>query len=133
MFGRAVTPAAVAAIAATIWLLSSRSIAQGAPTPAGEPNGESNIVLNRQLASMVFPPTRSIPVHPLVSDVSYPRTAVDQQRKPDWLSNPIFLAIASHFTSAERILHYRRAGIDANFWGILNRGRTIRLGFSVRL
>jgi hypothetical protein len=129
MSRRAVTPAAIAVIAAMIWSLSSRSIAQSAPAPAGEPN----IVLNRQLASMVFPPTRSSPTHPSVMVASYSRTAVDQQRKPDWLSNPVFLAIASHFTSAERILHYRHAGIDANFWGVLNRSRTIRLGFSVRL
>jgi hypothetical protein len=129
MSGRAVIPAAIAVVTAMIWSLSGHSIAQSAPAPAGEPN----IVLNRQLASMAFPPTRSSPIHPSALVASYPRTAVDQQRKPDWLSNPVFLTIASHFTSAERILHYRHAGIDANFWGVLNRSRTIRLGFSVRL
>ena len=123
MFARIVRLAAVAVIV----LLSMRSMAAGAPPPAGEPN-----VLNRQLAAMVLPaPSR--PAIPSVFVAASPRAAADHQRLPTWLSSAAFLALAARFTSAERILHYRHGGFDANFWGVLNRGHNIRLEFSARL
>jgi hypothetical protein len=124
MFTRAVTAAAVT----IIWILSVQPIAQGAPLPADG----SIVALNRQLASMVLASPTPSPVHPALVNGFLPRTAVDQ-RKPQWLSNPTFLALAARFTSAERLLHYRHSGFDANFWGIVNRGRGVRIGFSVRL
>jgi hypothetical protein len=115
------------AVLALILFLSNHAIAEAAPPP----NGESNIVLNRQLAAMVFPaPPR--PVMPMMFSGVSPRAAVDQ-RTPSWLTSPAFLAIAEHFTSAERVLHYRHGGFDANFWGALNRRHSIRIEFSARL
>jgi hypothetical protein len=116
------------------WLIWNQSIASAAPTPTGE----SIVVLNQQIATMIRPTIAPRPVQPLglarhsAFDGFSPRLAVDQ-RQQDWLSNPTFLSIAARFTSAERILHYRNAGFDANFWGVLNHGRGIRVRFSVRL
>jgi hypothetical protein len=130
MFTRAVN-----LIAATImWLIWNQSIALGAPTPTGD----SILVLNQQIATMILPTTAPRPLQPLGAARHYPleglspRTAVDHS-KPDWLSSPSLLSIATRFTSAERILHYRHAGFDANFWGVLNRGRGIRVRFFFRL
>jgi hypothetical protein len=130
MFVRAVTLTAII----IAWLLGNQSIAWGAPTPTGD----SIIVLNHQIASMILTANAQITVQPVgpprptaVQRLS-PRSAVNQG-KPDWLSNPTFLLMAARFTSAERILHFRHAGFDANFWGIVNRGRGIRVRFFVRL
>lgn len=130
MFGRKV----ILFVVAVTWLLSNQSIARGAPTPAGD----SLIVLNRQIASMILPPAAPRPMQPLRPTGSstlkgLPALAAVDQRKSAWLTSPGFLAVAAGFTSAERILHYRHAGVDANFWGILNRDRGIRIRFSVRL
>jgi hypothetical protein len=127
---RAVILAAVI-INSPIW---NQSIASAAPTPAGD----SIVVLNQQIATMIHPTIAPRPVQPLgparhsAFEGFSPRLAVDQ-RQHDWLANPTFLSMAARFTSAERILHYRYAGFDANFWGVLNRGRGIRVRFSVRL
>lgn len=121
-------------VVAVTWLLSNQSIARAAPTPAGD----SMIVLNRQIASMILPLAAPRPVQSMRPTGSSTLkglpalTAVDQ-RKAEWLTSPAFLAVAAGFTSAERILHYQHAGLDANFWGILNRDRGIRIRFSVRL
>jgi hypothetical protein len=129
MFARAVTLAAVV----IVWL-TTQSIAQAAPTPSGE----SIVVLNRQLQSMVVPSNVPrtinpvIPFHPRLLDGFSSRAATGKP-KSDWLSSPTFLLIAAHLTSAERILHYRRAGFDANFWGVLSTGRSIKIKFFVRL
>ena len=130
MFVRAVTLTAIT----IAWLLGNQSLARGETTQTGD----SIIVLNHQIASMIRTANAPIPVQPVgpprpsAQQGLSPRTAVDQ-RKPDWLSNPTFLSMAARFTSAERILHYRHAGFDANFWGIVNRGRGIRVRFFVRL
>jgi hypothetical protein len=128
MIARAVTSGVVA----MIWLLSNQSISQGAPTPTDG----ANVVLNRQIATMVYSQTPSGTLHPSVLEVRSPRTATDQTRqtrRPDWLSSPTFIAIASRFTSAERFLHYRHGGVDANFWGVLNRSRAVRVEYSIHL
>lgn len=129
MFVRAVTLATIAIVVPIIWLLCNHSIAQGAPVPIAG----SNTALNRQLESMAFPPARPSPARTAMLEVTSPRTPVERASEPNWLTSPAFLAIAAHFTAAERLLHYRRAGWDANFWGVLNRNRVIRIGFSVRL
>src|SRR5579864_2782502 len=115
MVTRVVTFGAVA----IVWLLSTQSIAQSAPAPPAA----SNVVLNRRLASMAFAPIPSA-LRPSMPDVLFWHSATDQKQKPDWLSSPTFMAIASRFTSVERVLHYRRGGVDANFWGVLNRSRS---------
>jgi hypothetical protein len=122
---RVVTLTAVAAI----WLLSIHSIAQGAPASTGDPNA----VLNHRLASMALTPapSRTLRASGLVDLFS--RAAADEHRKPDWCSSVTFRAIASHFTSAERFLHYRQGGVDANFWGVMNRGGSLRIRYSIRL
>jgi len=63
----------------------------------------------------------------------FSRTAADEHRKPGWWSSVTFIAIASRFTSAERYLHFRQGGIDANFWGVMNRGGRLRIKYSIRL
>jgi hypothetical protein len=115
-------------VLALILLLSNHAKAEGAPPPGGE----SNVVLNHQLAAMVSPAPPRVVAQPAFEARS-PRTAVNQQPAPSWFTSPVFLAIAEHFTSAERILHYRHGGLDANFWGVLNRRRSVRIEFSARL
>jgi hypothetical protein len=130
MFARAVNLFA----ATIIWMIWNQSIALGAPTPTGD----SILVLNQQIASMILPTTAPRPLQPLGPARHYPlgefssRTAVDHS-KPVWLTDPTLLLIATHFTSAERILHYRHAGFDANLWGVFNRGRGIRVRLFFRL
>src|ERR1700692_1829488 len=120
---RAVILAAVI-VSLPIW---NQSIASAAPTPTGDPL----VALNQQIATMIRPAIAPRPIQPLglarhsPFEGFSPRPAVDQ-RQQNWLSNPTFLSIAARFTSAERILHYRYAGFDANLWGVLNRGRGIR-------
>jgi hypothetical protein len=130
MFVRAITTTAVAIASLLIW---NQSIARAAP-----PVGDSIVILNHQIASMILTANAPLPVQPVVPrrptalEEFSPRTAIDH-RTPDWVSNPTFLMMAARFTSAERILHFRHAGFDANFWGVLNQGRGIRVRFFVRL
>jgi len=114
---------------ATVWSLSNSSIATSAPAPTGG----SNFVLNRQFAAAVFPSIPPKRVHLSASEGLPPPTDAGQHRKPDLLTSPTFLAVAARFASAERILHYRAGGFDANFWGAFDRGRGIRIGYSVHL
>jgi hypothetical protein len=130
MFARAVTLATVT----IVWFLGTQSMGLSAPTPTGA----SIDVLNHQIASMIVTANATMPAPPVGPSRSSalerfsPRTAVDR-RIPDWLSSPTFLLMAARFTSAERILHFRHAGLDANFWGVFNRSRGIRVRFIVRL
>ena|SRR5690348_8699034 len=124
MLIRVVTLAAIA----VIWLLSIQSIAQGAPASTADPNA----VLNHRLASMALAPAPSRAVR--ASGVENPFSrAADEHHAPDWWSSVTFRAIASRFTSAERLLHFRRGGVDANFWGAINRGGSLRIKYSIRL
>jgi len=125
MIARLVTFGAVA----IVWSLSNQSIAQSAPAPTAA----SNVVLNRRLASMALAPAPPSTLRPSMPEVLFSRTPPDQERKPNWLSSPAFMAIASRFTSVERLLHYRRGGVDANLWGVLNRSRSIRIEYMIRL
>jgi len=63
----------------------------------------------------------------------FSRTAADEHRKPAWWSSVTFIVIASRFTSAERYLHFRQGGVDANFWGVMSRGGRLRIKYSIRL
>jgi hypothetical protein len=129
MFMRAITPVCFV-ITLLLW---NQSIARAAP-----PVGDSIVVLNRQIASMILMANASLPVQPVVPrrptglEAFSPRTAA-AQHKPDWLSNPTCLIMAARLTSAERILHFRHDGFDVNLWGVLNQGRGIRVRFFVRL
>ena len=129
MFARAFTLSAVV----IVWL-TMQSIAQAAPGPSVE----SIVVLNHQLQSMVVPSTAPRAIHPVVPFHpsmmgTFSSRAAAGQPKPDWLASPTFLLIANHFTAAERILHYRHAGLDANFWGVFSSNRSVRIKFFVRL
>jgi hypothetical protein len=127
---RAVVLAAVIMSCPT-WKKSSAS-------PAPTPTGDSMLVLNQQIATMLRPTVAPTPGQPPGQarrspfEGFSPRVAADR-RQPDWLSSPTLLSIAARFTSAERILHYQHSGLDANFWGVLNRGRGIRVRFFIRL
>jgi len=123
--GRLVTSIAVA----VIWLLSNQSIAQGAPASTGDPNG----VLNHRLALMALAAAPSRTVHASGLENLSPLVVADEQRTPDWLSSVTFRAIVWRFTSAERFLHFRQGGLDANFWGVMNRGGRLRIKYSIRL
>jgi len=118
----------VAAIAFGL-LLSNHAIAVGAPSPAGEPNA----ALNRQLASLAVSPAPLSRIRPAPLVGLFAPVASERLPKRNWLSNPSIMAIAARFTSAEQILHFRHGGFDANFWGILNRGRGIVIRYSARL
>jgi hypothetical protein len=119
----------IIAAVALIWLLSNQSIAQSASTSTGDPNA----VLNQRLALMALTPAPSRTVHASGLENLFSRTAADEQRKPAWWSSVTFIAIASRFTSAERFLHFRQGGVDANFWGVMNRGGRLRIKYSIRL
>lgn len=119
----------VLTVVAVIWLLSVHSIAQGAPASTGDPNA----VLNHRLALMAVTPAPSRPVRASGIEDLLSRSPADERRKPDWWSSVTVRAIASRFTSAERFLHFRQGGIDANFWGVMNRGGRLRIRYSIRL
>jgi hypothetical protein len=42
------------------------------------------------------------------------------------------LKIAQQVQGADRLMHFRSHGIDANFWGVLNRGRGVNVQYSVK-
>ena len=123
--------ARVVALAAIVvlWLLSIQSIAQGAPVSTGDPNA----VLNHRLALMALAPAPPRTVRTSGLENLFSRTAADEHRKPAWWSSVTFIAIASRFTSAERFLHFRQGSVDANFWGVMNRGGRLRIKYSIRL
>ena len=114
---------------ALIWLLSIQSMAKGAPAYAGDPNA----VVNHRLALLALAPAPSRTVRASGLENLFSRTAADEHRKPTWWSSVTFIAIASRFTSAERFLHFRQGGVDANFWGVMNRGGRLRIKYSIRL
>jgi len=119
----------IVAAVASIWLLTNQTIAQSAPVSTGDPNA----VLNQRLALMAVTPAQSRPVRAPELGNLFSRTAADEHRKPAWWSSVTFIAIASRFTSAERFLHFRQGGVDANFWGVMNRGGRLRIKYSIRL
>ncbi|HET9343958.1 MAG TPA: hypothetical protein VFO25_13705 [Candidatus Eremiobacteraceae bacterium] len=114
---------------AVICLFSSQSIAHAAPVSTAD----QNVVLNHRLALMALAPAPSRIARASELEDLFSRTAADEHRKPDWWSSVTFKAIASRFISAERFLHFRQGGVDANFWGVMNRGGSLRIKYSVRL
>ena len=115
---------------ALIGLSSMQSIARGATASIGDPNA----VLNHRLASMALAPAppRRVRASAGLGDL-FSVAAADEHREPEWSSSVTFKAIASRFTSAERVLHFRQGGVDANFWGVMNRGGSLRIKYSIRL
>lgn len=124
-FVRGVMPTVVA----LVWLLSVRSTVHGSPASAKDPNS----VLNHRLALMALAPAVPRAVHAADLENLLPRVAANEHRNPDWWSGVSVNAIVSHFTSAERFLHFRHGGVDANFWGVMNRGGSVRIKYSIRL
>lgn len=114
---------------AVIWLLSTRSMAQGAPAPTGDPNA----ALNHRLALMAIAPASSRTVRESGLESLSSGAATGEHREPGLWSSVTLKAIASRFISAERFLHFRQGGVDANFWGVMNRGGRVRIKYSIRL
>lgn len=104
---------------------ANRAIAGGAPVANG------NAALNRQLATMASTSAPIPAALPAIQQFSTP-TPIDKRANPSWFSSPAFLAIAAHFTTAERLLHYRHGGVDGNFWGMLSSDHRIKIQFSTR-
>jgi hypothetical protein len=109
--------------------VTSRAIADGAPVAAAA----TNVVLNRQLATLALSPPLAPSAHPWMPAGFSPSTRPVVHARSAWLANPTIVEIATRFTSAEHLMHFRKSGFDLNLWGIFDRSRRIRLGFAVRL
>lgn len=59
-------------------------------------------------------------------------TGIHQRPAPPPLFGPTIMSMVAHFNSAERILHFKTHGLDANLWGVFNGGRGINVKYSVR-
>ena len=96
-----------------------------------QPVADGNVsLINQHLATLVAaeqPPTR----HSGVLAVNPGRRfAAVTQARPIHLA-PILLQLAGRYNRAERLLHFQSDGFDANFWGLVGRGR-VRLRYSVK-
>ena len=103
--------------------------AVAAPNQSGESDG-SVTLLNQHLASLVAaeqPPARRPEVR---AGNPGTRLAIMTPARPIRLA-PILLQLAGRYNRAEHILHFRSNGFDANFWGLVGRGR-VRLHYSVK-
>ena len=56
---------------------------------------------------------------------------VAPKQNPSALLSPVLLNFASRYSKAERFLHFRSGGFDANFWGELNSSRSVHLRYVV--
>lgn len=49
-----------------------------------------------------------------------------------FLTSPQMMHMVQYFHSLDRVMHYQSHGVDANLWGLFNRGRAISIRFSRR-
>lgn len=95
--------------------------------------------INRRLSSLAAQPdsqvTRSMRADQNVTDPL--SLALGVQRPPSaglqaFLAKPQVMHVVQYFHSVDRVMHYQSHGVDANFWGVFNRGRGINIRFSRR-
>lgn len=116
------------ALAGIAWMISAvpAFAAPSSPNP-------STLQINRQLASLVATPERAAPVAIAPGALSLQRPSPAGQTR---LLSPQALAtfhqLAVRYTHAERILDYRHAGFDANFWSLFDRSKTVKFGYAIR-
>jgi|SRR5580700_10044569 hypothetical protein len=113
--------------AALLWSLTST--AHCAPVPTADVNA----ALNRQLATIAVSAISTDPLRAPISRPTAARVTIGDGRIPSMTFSPTIAAIAARFASAARIMDIRRGGFDADFWGVFNRSRSIKLGFSIGL
>jgi hypothetical protein len=120
--------AAVTVAVAALLCISAPAVAQSNQSVGSD---GSVTLINQHLATLVAgeqPPGR----HGGVLRAGNPgaRFAAVTQSRPIHLA-PILLQLAGRYNRAERLLHFQSNGFDANFWGLVGRGR-VRLHYSVK-
>lgn len=120
----------LAAVSFGLALLGRPLLADCAPTgPAG-----AAFTLNEQLSSIAGTPDAPRQAHvPTPASPSFARPAARQTSGLALLHSPALLAVAARLTSAERLLHYRHGGVDADLWGVFGRTHVVKLGYSVKI
>ncbi len=94
--------------------------------------------INRRLSSLAAQPGVE-PSRPLRDQVApaQPPLALGVQRAQSaglqaFLARPQVMHMVQYFHSVDRVMHYQGHGVDANLWGVFNRGRGISIRFSRR-
>lgn len=127
-------------MSARIFVIIAFSIAAltmtGIPAFAGSnpsAGGQEVAVLNEHLASLVV---AAQPQPPLKTWKTAPQRAAGTRFANATASRPVHLApfllqLAGRYNRAERLLHFRSHGLDANFWGAVGGGR-IKVSYAVK-
>lgn len=115
----------------------------GLATPAWASDGNAPDLsqINRRLSALAVqsqPAARgdieSPADAPTARPVALPQLSV--RRSPPQASGSFvparILKIAQQIQGADRLMHFRGHGIDANLWGVLSRGRGVSVQYSVK-
>lgn len=100
----------------------------GAPG-SGDPNVTE---LNRHLATLATQPAQSKAFESGAAPMLASPSNLSQRRANLLLLSPTILNLAARYSKAERLLHFQSHGFDANFWGALSSGRSIKLRYAIR-
>jgi len=115
--------------------------ALGTPAWAADGNTPDLTQINRKLSALAnqsMPASRGDMAGQTDGNSDGPRTlpAITVRRaEPQRLGSFVpakLLKIAQQVQGADRLMHFRSHGIDANFWGVLNRGRGVNVQYSVK-
>jgi len=111
-----------------------------AATPAFADSDDSQLAsLNRHLSSLTVPNASNEPKIERIAvapSVQLPGEAAVQRPRSvafsSLMGRPEVLHLIAAFHSVDRVMHYRGHGVDANFWGVFNRGRGLSFKYSRR-
>ncbi len=115
--------------------------ALGMPAWAADANTPDLSQINRKLSALAteaLPATRGELPAQADSTTVRPRTLPaitvrrTQRQAPGSYVPAKLLKIAQQAQGADRLMHFRGHGIDANLWGVLNRGRGVSVQYSVK-
>lgn len=126
-----------ARVSATYALAIAALLCASAPALAGvlpAAGGDASVaVLNQHLATLVVaaqPQALAKPAAGATHKVSGTRFVSVAQSRPVHLA-PFLLELAGRYNRAERLLHFKSHGFDANFWGAVGGGR-VKFSYGVK-
>ena len=115
---------------AALLCASTPALAGALPVAGGD---ASVAVLNQHLATLVVAAQPQVPPKPAAGvprNGSGARFVNVARSRPVHLA-PFLLELAGRYNRAERLLHFKSHGFDANFWGAVGGGR-VKLSYGVK-
>ena len=122
-----------AGLASVVVMTAAAVVALAVPAFA-EPTDDQQLAnINRRLSALTSEPEAEAPKPArIVMSPMLPTTVVRPgiAQLPAFMTTPQLMRMVSHFRSVDRMMHYHSRGLDANFWGVFNRGRGLSIRYS---